>query len=249
MPSEISPLHPRVASIEPALIIFDKDGTLIDFKAMWGGWMIGLAQQLEQMTSLSIASQLFEAMDFEPTTGYIAPEGNLAVTPMAELRDLTSQVLRESGLSKAKLAEIMPKVWHTPNPIQAQPLADLSSLFGTLRAHGLKIAIATSDDHAPTESLVAAWSLSPLVDVIVGADDGIPIKPAPDVVLYICDILNISPNKTVMVGDNVADLQMGQAAGVGLTVGVLSGVSTAADLTGEADIVLSAIGELIKNDN
>jgi phosphoglycolate phosphatase-like HAD superfamily hydrolase len=26
-------------------IIFDKDGTLIDFDAMWGGWVIYLAEQ------------------------------------------------------------------------------------------------------------------------------------------------------------------------------------------------------------
>ncbi len=31
----------------PALIVFDKDGTLIDFEAMWGGWV-------EELTSLSM---------------------------------------------------------------------------------------------------------------------------------------------------------------------------------------------------
>lgn len=247
MQPKILPLHPQLASVEPALIIFDKDGTLIDFKAMWGGWVVDLAQRLETATSLSIAPQLFEAMDFQPESGHIAPAGKLAVTPMAGLRTLTCQVLHESGLSDEAIQGIMAQTWHSPHPIsEAQPLADLSFLFGTLRAHGLKIAIATSDDHAPTESLVSEWGLSPLVDVIVGADNGIPIKPAPDVVLYMCDILKIRPAKTVMVGDNVADVQMGRAAGVGLTVGVLSGVSTATDLTGEADIVLPSIGDLIR---
>jgi len=245
--SKIPPLHPKLANIEPALIIFDKDGTLIDFKTMWGNWMIGLAQRLEEAAGLSIAPQLFEAMDYDAESGHIAPEGNLAVTPMAGLRNLTYQVLQETSLSETMISEIMAKVWHTPNPLtDSRPLADLSFLFGVLRTHGLKIAIATSDDHAPTEALVIEWGLSPLVDVMVGADDGIPIKPAPDMVLYICDTLKIPPDKTVMVGDNVADLQMGRAAGVGLTVGVLSGVSTTMELTGEADIVLSAIGELIK---
>jgi len=244
---KISRLHPQLASLEPALIIFDKDGTLIDFKAMWGNWLIVLAQRLEEATGLLIATQLFEAMNFDANTGYIAPEGNLAVTPMAGLRAITYRVLGAAGLSDEVIHGIMAKSWHSPNPIsEAQPLADLSFLFGTLRAQGLKIAVATSDDHAPTESLVTEWGLSPLVDVIVGADEGIPIKPAPDMVLYICDTLKISPAKTVMVGDNVADIQMGRAAGAGLTVGVLSGVSTAAHFTSEAHIVLPSIEHLIK---
>lgn len=247
MQSKIPPLHPKLANIEPALIIFDKDGTLIDFNALWGGWVIALAKRLEEAAGLSIAPQLFEAMDYDAESGHIVPEGKLAVTPMTGLRDLTYQVLQEASLSETMISEIMAKVWHSPNPLtESQPLTDLSFLFGCLRAHGLKIAVATSDDHAPTEALVIEWGLSPLVDAIAGADDGMAIKPAPDMVLYICDTLKISPDKTVMVGDNVADLQMGRAAGVGLTVGVLSGVSTATDLTGEADMVLSSIKELIK---
>ena len=27
-------------------IIFDKDGTLLDFNAMWGGWVVALADRL-----------------------------------------------------------------------------------------------------------------------------------------------------------------------------------------------------------
>lgn len=247
MQSKIPRLHPQVASIEPALIVFDKDGTLIDFKAMWGNWLIALAQRLEVATELSIAPQLFKAMNFDVESAHIAPKGELAVTPMAGLRTLTLRVLSESGLSDEVIQGVMTTAWDSPNPVsEAQPLADLSYLFSTLRVHGLKIAIATSDDHAPTETMLSEWGLFPFTDVILGADDGLPIKPAPDMVLYICDTLKIPPDKTVMVGDNMADLQMGRAAGVGLTIGVLSGVSTAADLTGDADIVLPSIKDLIQ---
>lgn len=239
-------LHPQLAALEPALIIFDKDGTLIDFHAMWGNWLRQLARRLEVETYLPIAVQLFKAMGFEAESGYIAPAGELAVTPMVGLERLTRQVLREVGASEAAIETVLARAWRNPDPAEAQPLADLSALFGTLRAQGLKIALATSDDHAPTKMLVQQWGLTSLVEVIIGADSGFPIKPAPDVVQYICQTLDIPPEKTVMVGDNVADMQMGRAAGVGLTVGVLSGVSAATDLGSEADMVLPSIRALLQ---
>jgi phosphoglycolate phosphatase-like HAD superfamily hydrolase len=33
-------------------IIFDKDGTLIDFDAMWGGWVVYLAEQIKTVSVL-----------------------------------------------------------------------------------------------------------------------------------------------------------------------------------------------------
>jgi len=47
-----------------------------------------------------------------------------------------------------------------------------------------------------------------------------------------------------VVGDAVHDLAMGRAAGVGLTVGVLSGTSRREDLVGLADIIVASIADL-----
>ena len=37
-------------AFNPRLVIFDKDGTLIHFDAMWGGWVTELARRLEAET-------------------------------------------------------------------------------------------------------------------------------------------------------------------------------------------------------
>jgi phosphoglycolate phosphatase-like HAD superfamily hydrolase len=241
-------LIPPLAQLQPDLIIFDKDGTLIHFEAMWGAWAIDLAQKLEAVTGRSMADRLYQALDFYADTGQIAPHGALSVTPMAGLRRLAVQVLiGDVGLPPTAAESAVAQVWRTPDPVAtAHPLADLYTLFNTLQAHGLKIAVATSDDRAPTAATLAKLGLADFVSALACGDDGIPIKPEPDMVLNLCRLLAVPPAKTIMVGDNVADLQMGHAARVGLAVGVLSGVSSAKILAPHADLILPSVAGLIE---
>ena len=84
-----------------------------------------------------------------------------------------------------------------------------------------------------------------MVDAMVCADDGLPAKPAPDAALALCRRLGVPPAQAAMVGDSLADLRMGRAAGVGLLVGVSSGLSDAEALRTEADVVLGSVAELV----
>jgi phosphoglycolate phosphatase-like HAD superfamily hydrolase len=228
------------------LVIFDKDGTLIDFDAMWAGWLEQLAEKLQAATGESWTDSLYTAMQYDSATGRALAGGPLAMSPMADMRALTADVLLGRGLAATAAEAALASAWHVPDPVTtARPLVDLVHLFSTLRERGLKIAVATSDDHAPTVRTLAGLGLDGLVDVVVGADEGIPVKPAPDMVWAACRACGVSPAEAVMVGDSVADLQMGRAAGVGCNVGVTSGVSPAGLLAPFADMILTNVGDLI----
>jgi len=240
-------LHPKLAAFGPKLIIFDKDGTLIDFHAMWGGWLRRLGERLESITGRPVAHPLFERMGFDPASGRIAPQGHLAITPIPQMRALTGQVLQQAGLSAQAAEALLSDNWRTPDPVTlARPLTNLERLFKTLRGHSLKIGVATSGDRAPTEALLAAQKVAPLIDSLICANDGIPIKPAPDMILTLCRRLDVAPTRTAMIGDNPDDLKMAQAAGAGLKIGVLSGVSTQADLSPHADLLLPSIDAILQ---
>jgi HAD superfamily hydrolase (TIGR01509 family) len=127
----------------------------------------------------------------------------------------------------------------------ARPLGDLPTLFGALRARSLRIAVATTDDRAPTLATLEGLGIAPLVDALACGDDGHPIKPAPDAILVLCEKLGIAPPQVAMVGDTAADLRMGRAAGVGVNIGVLSGVGSAALLTPLADLLLPSVAGLL----
>ena len=235
---------PSLDGIE--LVVFDKDGTLIDFDAMWSDWSAGLVRDVAAATDPSLADPLADALGLDPATARIIPGSPLAATPMGHLRDLTVATLRRHGLSPVVIETAVSEAWHPPDPVAlAHPLADLGTLFETLHARGIRVAVATSDDREPTEATLAGLDLTALVDAIVCADDGLPVKPAPDAFLHLCGLLGVLPARTAMIGDSPADLQMARAAGAGLVVGVLSGVGVRDELEPEADVIIQSIAELL----
>ena len=124
------------------------------------------------------------------------------------------------------------------------PLDDLAGLFGSLTAAGIRIGIATTDERKMTQDMLALAGALPFVAAMSCADDGLPLKPAPDSILAICRQAGVMPHRTMMVGDSPTDLLAAQAAGVAFRVGVASGVSSAETLSPLAHVVLSSIKEL-----
>ena len=227
------------------LVVFDKDGTIIEFGSMWSGWAVALVEGLVAATGRPIATPLYAMLGVDPVAATVRAGGGLAATPMARLRDRTREVLLAGGLTAADAERALEEAWHAPDPVaSARPVTDLGDLFDRLRAGGCGIAVATTDDRDPTERTLAALGIADRIDATVCADDGIAVKPAPDMILHLCATLGVAPARTAVVGDTAADLQMGRAAGAGLIVAVLTGVGGRGDLAPLADVVIASIEEL-----
>jgi phosphoglycolate phosphatase len=105
--------------------------------------------------------------------------------------------------------------------------------------------VATTDDREPTLRTLEVLGIAGLVDVVVCGDDGVPVKPAPDMVWHACARLGVDVSRSGVVGDTRADLAMGRSAGCGLVVAVLSGAGDQPALEPLSDLVLSSIAELL----
>jgi phosphoglycolate phosphatase-like HAD superfamily hydrolase len=227
------------------VIIFDKDGTLIDFDHMWGTWTLQLAERLGMVTGLDAREALCASYGYDIARGKILLDGKLTYTPMWRLREIMIEVARSLGLTEQNAVCAVEAAWFVPDPVTlAKPFTDIRKLFTNIQKRGIKIAIATTDDRHPTEVMLEAFGVSHLVDTMVCADDGIKAKPAPDMVTTVCSRLSIEPCKAIVVGDTVADMKMARSAEAGYVIGVLSGVGLLEHLTPLADILIDTVDTL-----
>ncbi len=217
-------------------VIFDKDGTLFDFRASWGAWAAALLRGLAETEAQ--ARTLGQAIGYDLETGVFAPDSPvIAATPdeiademLPHLPGLTHQALLERMNTLAAGAPMLPAV-------------PLRVVLGDLRARGLKIGLATNDAEAPAHAHLAGAGVSDLFDFVAGFDSGHGAKPAPGQLLAFARRLSLDPSRVVMVGDSRHDLQAGRAAGM-RTVAVLTGIAEASELAPHADVVLADIGGL-----
>ena len=76
-------LHPALDGID--LVVFDKDGTLISFDAMWSGWARELGSRLEIVSRRPVAGDVFAAIGYDLVADRVRPGGPLAVDTMAQI--------------------------------------------------------------------------------------------------------------------------------------------------------------------
>jgi len=244
-PASLHPgLHPALKGID--LVVFDKDGTLISFEAMWAGWARRLGARLEAVTRRPVAGDVYSAIGFDPVGGTILPGAPLAIDTMAGIQERIAAVLRRWCPSVPAARRALAEAWFEPDPVElAVPLADLGALFRTLRASGKAIAVATTDDREPTEKTLAALGVGSAVATLLCGDDDGPIKPEPEAFASVCERVGRPIEHSAMVGDTPDDLRMARQAGARLVIGVLSGVCERADLAPHADLILDSVGELL----
>jgi phosphoglycolate phosphatase-like HAD superfamily hydrolase len=236
-------MDPDLTGID--VVIFDKDGTLIDFHAMWGGWARGLGGRLDATIRRPVSLDVFAAIGFDPSTGRVSAGGPLAMATMAGVEETVARVLRRWCPSIAAARRATEAAWSIPDPVElAVPLANLPWLFGWLRDEGRRIAIVTTDDRGPTDATLRALGIRSEVEAMVCGDDGFAMKPEPDPVFAICHAFRTEPSRVAVVGDTPADVAMGRAAGAGRVIGVRSGLGRDEDLA-SADLLIDSVGALL----
>jgi phosphoglycolate phosphatase len=220
-------------------LIFDKDGTLFDFNATWGGWTRRILTELAQATGVD-AAELGARVGYDFDAGFAADSPIIAGT-LAQIVDLLVLGLPEgTALSgKPALAAFLETRAEVAEVVEVVPLAEF---LNQLQLAGYRIGVMTNDTERSARAHLAAVSVVGM-DVIIGADSGHGAKPDAAPLLAVARLIDVRPDRVAMVGDSRHDLAAGRAAGM-VTVGVLTGPAKAADLADLADVVLSSIAEL-----
>ena len=223
-------------------ILFDKDGTLIDFDATWGPAAYEVMRALAGADEEAFAALVRVSEYIVPERRFL-PTSPLVAGSSASYGPLWAQALKRRP-SPAFYRE-MDELFGYWGLRSLAPIGRPADLADRLVRHGFRLGIATNDSCAGTEASLAPHApVLACFDFLAGADSGYGAKPGPGMALAFCAATGLAPREVAVVGDAVHDLAMGRAAGVGLTVGVLSGTSGREDLAALADIVVASVADL-----
>ena len=222
-------------------ILFDKDGTLVDFNATWLGIADFMAMDAAEGDRWK-ADRLLAAAGFDFVSKRFKPDSIFASVSNMDVVELWFPRLSDEDqmLAVSRFNEIT----SVQGSSMAVALPGIIDSLRMLHKKSYRMGVATNDSTSGAEKTLATLGVAQLFDAAFGYDAVANPKPAPDTVVAFCDLTGLKPSEIAMVGDNRHDLEMARAGGCGLAVGVLSGTGTRASLSPMADVILDSVADL-----
>ncbi|APG90169.1 HAD family hydrolase [Sinorhizobium americanum] len=221
-------------------ILFDKDGTLLDYAKSWVPVNYELAR-IAAKDDDALARVLLRAGGMDPDTGHVAPDSLLAAGNTVEIA--TGMVEAGAPYTVEELTALFDGLFAN-SADYAVPVTDLGAFFAALHAKGYRLGVASSDNERSIRETAKRFGFDTYLHYIAGYDSGYGVKPQPGMVLGFCAATGLTPQQVAVVGDNNHDMHMGRAAGAGLTIAVLTGTGSRQSLAGASDHCLADITEL-----
>lgn len=228
---EKGPRWPPAREIEA--VLFDLDGTLIDIDdqqiEVLAHRLRGVARVLPDRDPEQAAQRIMRRAE-GPVNAVLTA---LDVVGLDDnVLDLGDRLRRFRGERTEANFEVVPGTAET-----------LRALDGHYR-----LGIVTTRGQRDTESFLVQYQLTDLFEVVVTRESTPRLKPHPQPVRYAAEMLGLSPERCVMVGDTTVDMEAAKKAGA-RAIAVLCGFGEREELEAAgADIILDStarLGELL----
>jgi phosphoglycolate phosphatase len=221
-------------------VLFDKDGTLIDFDETWGPATHAVIHALAAGDPELMRAQA-EVLHFSLDEKRFRPTSPLIAGSSAHYGRAWGE-----SLGRTDFAALRREIDHLTavESLKAlTPIGEPALALDALKAMGLRLGVATNDSEASARRQIVALGLEEAIEFVAGYDSGHGGKPDPGMVLAFARHLGVPPARIAMVGDSLHDLDAARAAGA-LAVAVLSGPASREALEPHADHVVDDIAAL-----
>ncbi|AOZ92617.1 HAD family hydrolase [Paenibacillus crassostreae] len=240
-------------------ILFDKDGTLLQFVSLWGSWGDCLLNQftenLEQR-GITIPVEHFPTWlgTVHNRQGNITDydrNGPLAMGTMEDLYAILSWQSYRLGLSWAESMELVHRCRQNAEAMMEErqpvlPLPGLLSFLDECKSHGVPLAVVTADETGAAEKHLGWLGIRQYFSEVIGTDQVTQGKPFPDMVKLACQRLAVDPSTVAVIGDTNGDMRMAKMAHATVAIGIsaTSDVNTALNILPDADFIIHSFVEL-----
>ncbi len=224
-------------------ILFDKDGTLIDFQSTW----IPLYKEAALFVAGNCpkrADEMLAASGYDEITDKVLADTVLAQGTNDEIIEVWLPYAPDTGGCDQEISRAIGDIFSSRIATHAAQVTNLKKLFGILKNRDLKLGVATSDGIDSARSSLEPFGILEQLDFIVGFDSGFGIKPGTGMVEGFAVATGLAFSDIMVVGDSPHDMEMGRAAGVGKNIGVLTGTCTHEHLCHDADHIIDNIADI-----
>jgi phosphoglycolate phosphatase len=222
-------------------VLFDKDGTLIDFEKTWFpadyAVLVALADgdaaclgRLEEAAGFDRVRRCFTASS-EMIAGATADFGPLLAAAIPRPYDDVFLAELDVMIEREGLAATC-------------AIGDPAAVCAALAETGLVIGLATNGPSRLAEDHARVLGIRDRLAFVCGYDSGFGRKPGPGMVHGFCAATGIAPAQVAVVGDTLHDMHMARAAGA-VAIAVPSGLTPAAVLSPHADLVVADLDDLV----
>ena len=200
------------------LIIFDLDGTLVDSLEDLADAANYAMKQFGYPTHPTEAFRYFVGNGIPKLIERCLPEGERSPERIEEVRQVFSQYYNVHFADKTR------------------PYDGIPELIDKLKREGVKTAVASNKADDFTCCIIDSFFKGSF-DMVRGSREGVPKKPAPDIVSHIMKELGADAEHTYFAGDSNVDMCTAKNAGV-TSIGCLWGFRTKEELLeGGADFL------------
>lgn len=221
-------------------VLFDKDGTLVDFNETWGRAAAIVMQRMSHGDAATLA-RLVDAMHFDVAERRFRPTSPFIAGAWGPIFAAWGDALGRGG--DAGLPAELNGLFAAETLATLTPVGDPVAVLDALRRQGLTLGLATNDAEASARAQLAALGLDGHMSFVAGYDSGHGGKPGPGMVLAFAASLGVTPDRVALVGDTTHDLRAARAAGA-VAIAVLSGPNGREALAPLADHVIDSIADL-----
>ncbi len=223
-------------------LLFDKDGTILDFYKTW--IPINRSMALDAAGGdAKLAAELLRASGHDPDTDIIAPGALLVGADAGSLALSFAEILKDRA--PPNLLDIVARNFREGGAKYATLIDGATDEIARLGASGYRLGLATNDTFDGLEASLGRFGgVLDMFEFRVGCDSGHGAKPDPGMGLAFAQVMGLKPSSCAIIGDSIHDLEMGRRAGFGLCIGVLTGPSRRVDLEPHADVVIDSIVDL-----
>ena len=224
------------------LILFDKDGTLLNFEKVWLDVGIKFIDDFIEHFDVS-EDRIILQRKIGINGNKIDPNGALASGTAKSYLKILSQYTHEASLQT--WIDQQMKYYAHQYANQFEMIEGTDKIIKQLKQDGYMVGMVTNDDLASSKRFLDQFDLAFYFDILITNDNQPYQKPDPRVIQPALQYARAE--EIIMIGDTPSDMLFGKQADVGLTIGVLSGTGEKADLK-DADLIIDSVDAIYTND-